>query len=105
MFFKKKSVLPSITLSAGDSVIYKGYLKDLPIKEKIILQKSIQFFSDPEPCHIHRSAVALRLTEELYQKRSDPKELLRLLNEWTACPSADRFVLISSENQEIEGKA
>lgn len=105
MFFKKKSVLPSITLSAGDSVVYKGYLKDLPLKEEIILQKSIQFFNDPEPCHIHRSAVALRLTEELYQKRSDPEELLRLLNEWTACSSVDRFVLLSSENQKIEGKA
>lgn len=105
MFFKKKSTLPSITLFAGESAVYKGYLKDLPLKEEIILQKSLQFFNDPEPCHIHRSAVALRLTEELYQKRSDPETLLHLLNEWAALPSADRFILISSENKEIEGKS
>ena len=106
MFFKKKkSILPTLSLFRKTDALYEGYLKDLPLKEEIILEKSIQFFSDPEPCHIHRSAVAPRLTEELYQKRTDTAELLRLLNAWASCAPVDRFVLISSENQKIEGKS
>lgn len=37
----------------------------LPLKEKIIIQKSREFFDDPDPCYIHRSAVMNRLYFEL----------------------------------------
>ena len=69
MFFRKKSAapaLPSVRILAGDNVVYEGLLKDLPIKETVLIEKSISFFDDPEPCFIHRNAVRVRLTEELH---------------------------------------
>lgn len=65
MFFKPKKKLPSLQLCSHGHVVYEGFLKDIPLRESIILEKSVQFFNDPEPCHIHRSAVRVRLTEEL----------------------------------------
>lgn len=67
MFFKKKTAapaLPSIRIRSGEKVIYEGLLKDIPIKEKVLIEKSIYFFDDREPCFIHRDAVRVRLTEE-----------------------------------------
>ncbi|MEG2375023.1 MAG: hypothetical protein RSB43_11560, partial [Niameybacter sp.] len=40
---------------------------EIPIKEAIIIEKSIQFFNDPEPCYIHRGAVYMRINEEVMQ--------------------------------------
>lgn len=65
MLFKPKKPLPALKLYAADQLIYEGLLKDLPIKESVILEKSAAFFNDPEPCHIHRSAVRTRLTAEI----------------------------------------
>ena len=67
MFFKKQPI-PYLTLYLGDQEIYSGRLSDLPIQEKMILEKSVQFFNDPEPCHIHRNAVRSRLTEEILRE-------------------------------------
>ena len=39
----------------------------LKVPEPVIIQKSIEFFDDPEPCMIHRSAVLSRLLMELEQ--------------------------------------
>ena len=55
MFFKKKTAapaLPSVRIRSGEKVIYEGLLKDIPIKEKVLIEKSIYFFDDPEPCFI-----------------------------------------------------
>ena len=68
MLFKPKKTLPTLQLSHGSTLLYDGYLKDLPLREEVILQKSVEFFDDPEPCHIHRSAVRTRLTAELLQE-------------------------------------
>lgn len=71
MLFKKKSSpapLPSVRVLAGERVLYEGKLKDIPLKETVILEKSVHFFNDPEPCYIHRGAVRIRLTEELHQE-------------------------------------
>ena len=71
MFFRKKSAapaLPSVRILAGNHVVYEGLLKDIPIKETVLIEKSIYFFDDPEPCFIHRDAVRVRLTEELHQE-------------------------------------
>ena len=68
MFFKAKKsslkALPLLRLYVESRLIYDGLLKDLPLKEEIILQKSVEFFDDPDPCHIHRSAVRVRLVAE-----------------------------------------
>src|SRR5574344_1768310 len=57
MFFRHKQTLPELKLYHDNKMIYQGYLKDVPLKESVILAKSVEFFDDPEPCHIHRSAV------------------------------------------------
>lgn len=70
MFKKKKteSPLPTITVTGKDGVLYQGLLKDIPLKDSVIIEKSIEFFDDPDPCYIHRGAVRVRLTHELFQE-------------------------------------
>lgn len=68
MLFQKKKSLPSLLLMKDGETLYDGLLKDVPLKEEIILKKSVEFFDDPEPCHIHRSAVRVRLISELLEE-------------------------------------
>lgn len=68
---KKAPAFPRVQLFAGDRLLYDGNLKDLPLKESVIIEKSIYFFDDPEPCYIHRGAVQARLTEELRRELQD----------------------------------
>lgn len=70
MFFNKKKSpdLPSVCIRSNNGILYEGLLKDIPIRENIIIEKSIRFFDDPEPCFIHRNAVRVRLTQELHQE-------------------------------------
>ena len=40
MFFKKKAAapaLPSVCIRSGEKVIYEGLLKDIPIKEEVLI--------------------------------------------------------------------
>lgn len=46
-------------------VLRENKLTSLPLKEKAIITKSMEFYRDPEPCMIHRSAVMKRLFFEL----------------------------------------
>lgn len=104
MFFKKKPALPRLCLYEEGKLIYEGFLKDLPIREEIIIQKSIQFFDDPEPCHIHRNAVSLRLIEEIQKELSATGIPHTLISEYSVFPEADSYTLILSENEKIQGK-
>jgi len=47
-----------------DAVLLERKLISLPLKEDVIINKSIEFFNDPEPCMIHRSAVMKRFFVE-----------------------------------------
>ena len=75
MFFKKKNHVPALELYSQGVKIYSGNLKDVPLKEAIILEKSMEFFNDPEPCHIHRGAVRVRLTAEIQLEIENQKAL------------------------------
>jgi hypothetical protein len=81
LFHRKSSSLPSIQLFSNNACIYQGLLKDIPLKESVIIEKSILFFNDPEPCDIHRTAVRLRITEELSIKliETEQSECCQLL--------------------------
>ena len=46
-------------------MLVKKKLTALPLKEEFIIKKSIEFFNDPEPCMIHRSAVMKRIYMEI----------------------------------------
>ena len=66
MLFRRKNKEPAvIRLLAGESVLYDGLLLELPLTEKTIIEHSILFFKDSNPCYIHRGAVRARLTSEL----------------------------------------
>lgn len=52
-------------LGTGNVVVKSCKITSLPIKEQIIISKSIEFFNDSEPCFIHRSAVMKRLITEI----------------------------------------
>ncbi|MDY3917765.1 MAG: hypothetical protein SOZ59_02040 [Candidatus Limivivens sp.] len=70
LFQKKKKTpsLPSVCIRSENAILYEGLLKEIPLKESVMIEKSIYFFNDPEPCYIHRGAVRVRLTEELHQE-------------------------------------
>lgn len=46
-------------------VLFEEELERLPIGESVVLSLSAEFFDDPEPCEIHRSAVIMRALEEI----------------------------------------
>lgn len=96
MFFKKKTHVPALELYNGGLKIYDGPLKDIPLKETMILSKSVEFFNDPEPCHIHRGAVRVRLTAEIQQElemKKDPSIPGPLLISYADFDSIERCVL------------
>lgn len=54
-------------LDCNNEILSEKRVIDIPLKEKTIISKSIEWFSDPEPCMIHRSAVMKRLYFELIE--------------------------------------
>lgn len=71
MFMKSKKKR-YLTVTQNEAVLYEGPWNELPLTEEVILEKSIEFFNDREPCVIHRSAVHMRLLAELEQIFSSP---------------------------------
>jgi len=63
---KNKDQSRGIRVQLGDKVLFDGSLEDMQLKDEWIVKKSIEFFDDPEPCFIHRSAVAVRLLNEIW---------------------------------------
>jgi len=59
-----KNKIISFMDSKGNVVLEKK-LTSLPLKEEVVINKSVEFFDDPEPCMIHRSAVMKRLYMEI----------------------------------------
>ena len=71
MFFKSKKKR-YLTVTQNGAVLYEGLWSELPMAEDVILEKSIEFFNDREPCAIHRGAVQVRLLAELEKLSSSP---------------------------------
>ena len=70
MAFSRKKVdepgAQSVVLTdANGEILFSGDIYTLPILEDVIIQKSIEFFNDPEPCYIHKGAVCVRLWREI----------------------------------------
>lgn len=62
---KEKPVFPSVEFYLGKTAKANFDIRDLPLKNQVVIQHSIQFFDDPTPCYIHRGAVQVRLVTEL----------------------------------------
>ena len=72
MFHHKPKQQLFVRLLSGEGVvILECNFNRLPLKEKVVLEKSVEFFSDPEPCYIHRSAVMVRLLSEIWEFLDD----------------------------------
>lgn len=55
-----------ISFFGSDSKTLNEYkLTSLPLREEYIIEKSIEFFGDPEPCFIHKSAVMKKIYIEM----------------------------------------
>ena len=50
---------------AEGSVIYDGRIDRMIIAESHVIELSVQFYNDPEPCFIHRGAVLSRIFGEI----------------------------------------
>lgn len=46
-------------------VILEQKLTSMSLQEEMLISKSVEFFNDPEPCMIHRSAVMKRMYMEI----------------------------------------
>ena len=94
MFSPKKKLY--LTVKQNDQILYDGSWNELPLSEKIILEKSVEFFDDPEPCFIHRDAVRFRLLSELEDLLPDPDtpspDFLELLTAYTDFPNAAEYL-------------
>ncbi len=63
---RKKAKEEIVTIYSKDGEqLFNGRLFDLPLKEKAVINMSIDYYSDPTPCYIHRGAVMMRLYDEL----------------------------------------
>ena len=89
MFRKKKEKEKEkvIRVCLKGEEVYRGTMTDLPLKEEIILSKSDEFFNDPNPCFIHRSAVRVRLIAEL--EEAVAQENWELWNRYADLPGVD----------------
>jgi len=54
-----------VLVDETDSVLGRYPMVRLPIREEVVVRKSIEYFDDPEPCFLHRSAVLKRLLVEI----------------------------------------
>jgi hypothetical protein len=80
-------------LDDGNTIIKSCKMMTLQIKEESIINKSIEFFHDPEPCFIHRSAVMKRIIVEMddYFYNISKQGINEI--KWSAFPDRFRAVL------------
>lgn len=70
----KKKVSPAesfVSIYNAEELLYQGRWNEIPLSEEKILSYSIQFFHDPAPCFIHRSAVRARMLAELEELKEE----------------------------------
>lgn|GEM_PF-692818 len=95
-----------------DTILLERKLISLPLRDEAIISKSIEFFNDPEPCMIHRSAVMKRLFAEIESYFEDmiQKDVLEInmlnipscLKEYLSLPAgAAKVTLLLKNTDEI----
>lgn len=92
MFGKKKQKL-KIELWGDGKLLYRGNTEELPLNREAILKKSEEFFSDPNPCYIHETAVRIRLTGEIEERLKEGEDALELARKYSAYSQVDRIVV------------
>jgi len=54
-----------IKIIKDERILYEGRISDIPIKEKYIIEKSVELFDDDDPCIIHQSYVIKEFVDQL----------------------------------------
>lgn len=68
MLIKKHKAIPFLKLlDESGQIIYESPLKEYRLPENVVLELSNEFYSDPEPCEIHRGAIHMRVYMELLE--------------------------------------
>lgn len=57
---RSKNKVRILNISDDNNILYTGPINELPILNSEVIAGSIEFYDDPEPCMIHRSAVISR---------------------------------------------
>lgn len=86
MLKKKQKKVRILTLRSGDQVLYDGPLAELPLTDQAVLDASIRYFNDPEPCEIHRSAARLRIAADFADELEKAAPDYEMLRRWTGLP-------------------
>ncbi|MBU3092388.1 hypothetical protein K2F40_13035 [Clostridium sp. CM028] len=65
----------NIKITDNDNcILYEGNLYKLPVAENIIIEQSIEYFNDSEPCFLHKSAVTKKIyyeIEDFFQEKDN----------------------------------
>lgn len=91
-----------IIVNKENAIIFNDKLINLPLKEKVIIDKSILYYNDPAPCFIHRSSIVKKLLYRFQdylemQFLEGKKELI-----WSDIPKEDReFIDIDEEVHKV----
>ncbi len=78
---------------ASDRIMLKKKLTGLPLREEVVLKWSVEWFNDPEPCMIHRSAVMKRLFMEWAEYLEPSMTSGKCEMAWTRVPAHLRQML------------
>ena len=54
-----------IIIQKESEVLYQGNILDVPMKEKYLIEKSIDIFGDEDPCVVHLSFVVKEFVTDL----------------------------------------
>lgn len=74
-------------MDSRGKVILEKKVTSLPLREETVIAKSIEFFNDPEPCMIHRSAVMKRLYIEINDFLSNALQSEEKQLAWISMPT------------------
>jgi len=96
----------------ANTVLLERKLISLPLNDTAIISKSIEFFNDPEPCMIHRSAVMKRLFAEIesYFETMIQKEIVEvnlfclpdhLRNYLSLPPEVAKVILLQNHTNDV----
>ncbi|MCF7925917.1 MAG: hypothetical protein K9L26_05220 [Candidatus Izimaplasma sp.] len=65
----------TLVIKKHDKVIFEAKIINIPIKEDVLIKKSIELFDDDDPCIIHQSYVAKEFAQKLLDLFGDQTQL------------------------------
>ncbi|SHH57361.1 hypothetical protein [Clostridium grantii] len=97
---KEKNKPKNISLklySFNEEIIFNGLLTNFPIKEELILEKTIEHFEDYDPCFFHRSVVSRWMYFEIEEYLNKIDEENKSEIKWQELPENIKKILLSDK--------